>query len=135
MFGGRWELKKDEDNCYFIDRDPTYFKCNYSCSLPSNYSVDILNFLRGEHNPNLFRNWKEEKVEQLQQDIDFYQIQGMKIQPDISKIAIKWSSTAHGPYVRLTNNNCTATATSLGGGYVIVSVASKINDMNYVGTL
>lgn len=59
MFSGRWDLKKQEDGTYFIDRDPLAFR-------------HILNFLRGDPIPLDVLSQLE--LQTLHNDIKFYQI-------------------------------------------------------------
>eukprot|EP01089_Gocevia_fonbrunei_P011433 TRINITY_DN2473_c0_g1_i1.p1 TRINITY_DN2473_c0_g1~~TRINITY_DN2473_c0_g1_i1.p1 ORF type:complete len:314 (-),score=73.88 TRINITY_DN2473_c0_g1_i1:71-1012(-) len=59
MFSGRWDLKKQEDGSFFIDRDPFVFRF-------------VMNFLRGE--PFQVELLTEEKKHKLLEDAEFYHL-------------------------------------------------------------
>ncbi len=48
MFSGKYDLKEDENGCYFIDRDPTLFRCIF-ISLYALFIEYVLSYLRTNH--------------------------------------------------------------------------------------
>jgi len=62
LFSGNFELEKDEQGAYFIDRDPRNFHL-------------ILNYLRGQE--IFFDDLSHTQINELASDCQFYQVQGL----------------------------------------------------------
>eukprot|EP01089_Gocevia_fonbrunei_P011435 TRINITY_DN2473_c0_g1_i3.p1 TRINITY_DN2473_c0_g1~~TRINITY_DN2473_c0_g1_i3.p1 ORF type:complete len:322 (-),score=72.98 TRINITY_DN2473_c0_g1_i3:71-1036(-) len=111
MFSGRWDLKKQEDGSFFIDRDPFVFRF-------------VMNFLRGE--PFQVELLTEEKKHKLLEDAEFYHLDKLvdllkPIKPvellTSTKPVLKWKQgpnyTVSGNDIVKTGSNSICDATAL----------------------
>lgn len=113
MFSGRWELKKEEDGSYFIDRDPTVFQGNFKRK--SNLKV-ILNFMRGES-----ISLSEIDQKRLLLDAQYYQIPSLEelIVGSKQQESDVLSSSRIGPHLQLSDENKTVQCSTLSYNKVI----------------
>lgn len=63
MFSGRFSMDKDEDGCFFIDRDGTYFHL-------------ILDWLRERRTPIVQNDYEKQR---LLEEIKYYQLDGLEV--------------------------------------------------------
>lgn len=78
MFSGQWDLRVEDDGCYFIDRDPLVFRY-------------VLNFLRGQ--PIELDELTTSKKKLLLSDAEYYQLDGLIDLLRDEKIELKFSES------------------------------------------
>jgi len=108
LSSGHWQ--PDDEGCYFIDRDPKHFGV-------------ILNFLRtGKIN---LKSWKEEALEELQEELDYFLIKLPEPIPD--------PKPSSPPPLMWDTSRCASTLTIQ--GRIVTKTSARGWDGNVLGTV